>query len=126
MKIFYTERDIEDMHAAGVRQLEVDDNIVLTDLARDKAQDLGIALVPAGQAQSQPRFPASPVSPPAAQPGQADLAAKVRAAVIARLGTDSYNDLLDQVIPQVLARLNSAQSPAGQKKDGSSSNQTSY
>jgi hypothetical protein len=128
MKIFYTERDIEDMHAAGVRQLEVDDNTVLTDLARDKAQDLGIVLVPAGQPQSQPRFPASPVPPLAAGSGQTDLVAKVKAAVIARLGTDSYNDLLDQVIPQVLARLNLAQPPAaaGQKKDGSSSGRTTY
>lgn len=128
MKIFYTERDIEDMHAAGVRQLEVDDNTVLTDLARDKAEDLGLTLVPAGRPQPESRFPASPVPPLAGGSGQTDLAAKVKAAVIARLGTDSYNDLLDQVIPQVLARLNPSHPPAaaGQQKDGSSSSQTSY
>jgi len=128
MKIFYTERDIEDMHAAGVRQLEVDDNTVLTDLARDKAEALGLALVPAGQPQPESRFPASPEPHLTTGSGQTDLVAKVKAAVIARLGTDSYNDLLDQVIPQVLARLNPSQPPAaaGQKKDGSSSSPTSY
>ena len=36
---------------------------------------------------------------------EADLVAQVKSAVIARLGTTAHNDLLDQVIPQVLARL---------------------
>ena len=52
MKIFYTERDIEDMFRSGLTRLEVHDDVVLTDLAREKAVALGIALVAPGQAPS--------------------------------------------------------------------------
>lgn len=89
MKIFYTERDIEDMYARGVRQLSVDDNVGFTDLAREKMQSLGMALV---------RADTSPA--PAA-----DLTATIKAAVIARLETHQYDDLLDTIIPLVLKRL---------------------
>lgn len=121
MKTFYTERDISDMHAQGVTEIEIDDDVVLTDLARDKAIALGLKmklvnqrsgqpealprLAVAGQMQLPPAVvgPASPLPPPPAAP--TDLAAQVKSAVIARLGTTAHNDLLDQVIPQVLARL---------------------
>jgi hypothetical protein len=126
MKTFYTERDIEDMHASGVTELELDDDVVLTDLARDKAIALGLKMKVvekrSGQPNSSPRLavapqmqlpsaaagPSSPL-PAAAAPSsatsEADLVAQVKSAVIARLGTNAHNDLLDQVIPQVLARL---------------------
>lgn len=126
MKTFYTERDIEDMHTNGVTELELDDDVVLTDLARDKAIALGLKMKMvekhSGQPNSSPRLavapqmqlppavagPSSPL-PAAAAPSsatsEADLVAQVKSAVIARLGTNAHNDLLDQVIPQVLARL---------------------
>ena len=44
MKTFYTERDIEDMHAAGVTEIEIDDDVVLTEVAREKAIVLGLLL----------------------------------------------------------------------------------
>lgn len=44
MKTFYTDHDIEDMAKAGTREMEVDDDVVLTDLAREKALSLGIKL----------------------------------------------------------------------------------
>ena len=124
MKTFYTERDITDMHANGVTAIEVDDDVVLTDLARDKAIALGMQMKRvdkrSGQPNSLPRLavapqmqlrpavvgPASPLpasSAPAA--AEANLVAQIKSAVIARLGTTAHNDLLDQVIPQVLARL---------------------
>jgi hypothetical protein len=121
MKTFYTERDIEDMHTTGVSELELDDDVVLTDLARDKAIALGLTLKVvekrSNQSNSSPRLAvapqmqlpsavAGPASPlPAAASSEADLVAQVKSAVIARLGTNAHNDLLDQVIPQVLARL---------------------
>ena len=43
-KVFYTEKDIEDMVKRGVMSLEVDDNVVLTDLAYEKANRLGMQL----------------------------------------------------------------------------------
>jgi hypothetical protein len=126
MKTFYTERDISEMHANGVTEIEIDDDVVLTDLARDRAIALGLKMKlvaqRSGQPSSLPRLavapqmqlppavvgPSSPLPAPATSPRATgtDLAAQVKSAVIARLGTTAHNDLLDQVIPQVLARLN--------------------
>jgi hypothetical protein len=44
-KTFYTERDIEDLAKRGVISLVEDDDVVLTDIARDKAMRLGIEIV---------------------------------------------------------------------------------
>ena len=44
-KEFYTEKDIEDLVKRGIFSLEVNDNVVLTDLAYEKANKLGIRLV---------------------------------------------------------------------------------
>ena len=139
MKTFYTERDIIDMHAAGVTEIELDDDVIMTDLAREKAIVLGLhmrrvekrsgqpasglprlALAPKMQLPpaviSQPASPAPPTPaptppPPTAPPAtaaatNAELASHIKSAIIARLGTSEHNDLLDIIIPQVLARLN--------------------
>jgi hypothetical protein len=45
MRIFYTGSDIEDLADNGIRQLEVGPGVTLTDAARERAEDLGIALV---------------------------------------------------------------------------------
>jgi hypothetical protein len=44
MKEFLTASDIEDLFAGGARQVPVGENVVLTDLAREKAAQLGMAL----------------------------------------------------------------------------------
>jgi len=130
MKIFYTVRDIEDMHAAGVTEIVIHDDVVLTDVAREKAIALGMQLKPVEQAKASRPVPgtsradlgaptnarpaghgaSSPAAPPApapANPGPAaeELVRKIKAAVVARLGTDKYNDLLDTIIPQVMAKI---------------------
>jgi len=128
MKVFYTERDIETLSAQGVTEIEVDNDVVITDLAQDKARDLGIKMkkvavrsgppAPGGlsrlaatspsnltpamtRAQQSPPTPKSPV---VTNP-DAELVAKVKAAVVARLGTTEHSDLLDRLIPILLARL---------------------
>ena len=135
MKQFYTVRDIEDMHAAGVVDIETHDDVVLTDVAREKAIALGMHLTPvepATDGQQGPALPrmaaatgttkppaaggagltptAAPSAPPA--PSQSTIGAaptdrvmKIKAAVVARLGTDKYNDLLDKIIPQVMSQI---------------------
>ena len=100
MKTFYTERDIVDMHKAGVTRIAMNDDVVLTALAYDKAQELGISLDTV-----ESIAPFSPINP-ADNLSEADLVAHIKARVIAKLGTDEFNGLLDQIIPQVLARLN--------------------
>jgi len=150
MKTFYTERDIEDLHAAGVTTIEVDDDVVLTDLAREKASVLGLRLEPVANRKPQTdrilrnlagsHLPASAAEP--AQDGTASSAAsapktvsesvdtglveQVKAGVIAKLGTTEYNGVLDQVIPQVLARLNVQQKTGQAANSASSSSSNDY
>ena len=120
MKTFYTERDIVDMHAAGVTEIKMDDDVVLTDLAREKALALGVNLKPAGNSDAKqagriPRAPGAAVPAqaagnagggsaalPAPPPPQTspELVSLVKAGVIAKLGTSDYNNILDQVIPK--------------------------
>ena len=50
MRTFYTGNDIEDLVASGVRQLEVGAGVSLTDTARERAEELGVALVVPGAA----------------------------------------------------------------------------
>jgi hypothetical protein len=53
VKTFYSAEDIQALAAAGRRELRVDANTVLTDLARDEARRLGITLVrPTGKPTS--------------------------------------------------------------------------
>ena len=49
MKTYYSAQDIEALAAQGVRELVVDENSVLTDLARDTAVQLGVKLVTSGR-----------------------------------------------------------------------------
>ncbi len=113
-KEFYTERDIEDMWKRGIMSLQVSENVVLTELAYEKAQRLGLQLLkPQPQQQVDP--PAAPVRPylsqatayqvtpaiPAPVSGP-DLAARIRSAVTERLGTQVDPQLLDSIIQRVL------------------------
>lgn len=61
MKTFYSALDIEELAGQGVRELVVDDDTVLTSVARETAAQLGVKLVAPGQ-----RHPAGAV--PAATP----------------------------------------------------------
>mgnify|MGYP001576500483 CR=1 FL=1 len=111
-KEFYTERDIEDLVKRGTTSLELNDNIVLTELAFEKAQQLGLMLVTVHETP-----PAAPIRPylssavPAAEPQPAsttqseDLRKRVRDAVMAKLGTQVDPALLDAIINRVLDSL---------------------
>jgi len=131
MKTFYTERDIEALHAQGVTAISIDDDVVLTDLAREKAIVLGVQLRQAKEESNPPQkqtsaaaaasAPASPAKTASVSArADSDLASQVKSAVVARLGTTEHNGLLDQIIPQVLARLN-VPGRSGQTKSGSGS-----
>ena len=91
-KTFYTERDIIDMAGRGVTSLELNDDIVLTDLAREEAHKRGLRLVRASRG-------------PADDPAQAELIHRVKAAVIARLGEQVDASLLDAVVTKVVQGL---------------------
>ena len=106
-KEFYTERDIEDMFKRGVHSLLVNEDVVLTELAYEKANRLGMQLV----RESPLEPPSAPLRPyisgilkPAAPAPQVeiDLPSRIRNAVNARLGTQIDPALLDVIIQRVL------------------------
>lgn len=75
MKNFWTAQDIENLAAQGKTELVISDNIVLTDLARHMADQLGVAIINRSQdaAGAVPRVaptppPATPVSRPTSLP----------------------------------------------------------
>lgn len=126
-KEFFTEKDIEDLVRRGVTSLEVSENTVLTELAYEKAGQLGMHLLQAGadtppaapirpylsQVERPmvnaakpayaplPPAPSLPAAPAAALP--ADLQNRIRQAVTARLGSQVDPRLLDVIIQRVLA-----------------------
>ncbi len=120
-KIFYTEKDIEDMVKQGILSLEMNDNVVLTDLAYEKANRLGMRLV-GSQPDTPPGAPVRPYiaqapahvpgktgpviahTPSAAPASGSDLQQRIRSAVIARLGNQVDAKLLDVIIQRVLAQ----------------------
>ena len=93
-KTFYTERDIQDLVSRGVTSLDVNDDIVLTDLARDESLKRGLRLV-----RAQP-------VPPAVETAQDELIHRVKAAVIARLGEQVDAALLDTIVTRVVREQN--------------------
>lgn len=123
-KVFYTEKDIEDMVRNGQMTLEVNDNVALTDLAYEKARRLGLRLV-SKIAEAPPAAPVRPylaqkpeVQPvstlaqtapqaagqvvPAVGTSRAELSQRIRSAVLARLGSQVDAELLDVIIRRVL------------------------
>ena len=91
-KTFYTERDIKDLLARNVTALEVNDDVVLTDNARDMALKNGMRLI-----RTNPTHPEDGAD--------ADLVHRVKAAVIARLGDQVDAKLLDAVVSKIVAGL---------------------
>ena len=105
-KEFYTERDIEDMFKRGILSLEVNDNVVLTELAYEKANRLGMQLL-LERPLEPPAAPVRPylsgqLSPATPHRQETDLPARIRASVTARLGTQVDPALLDVIIKRVL------------------------
>lgn len=119
-KTFYTERDVEDLHRQGIMTITLTDDIVMTDLAYEKARRLEMKMV---QAEDAP--PAAPIRPyintpsksvaathPSAAPAVAadsarvaTIKAKVRETVKARLGSSVDGSMLDAVIERVAKDL---------------------
>src|SRR5512138_2986052 len=118
-KEFYTEKDIEDLVKRGVLSLEVNEDIVLTDLAYERANRLGMNLI-RGKADNPPAAPVRPylsekpvtrsaaatvIAAPPAQPASSaatgDLTGRIRSAVIAKLGDQVDPALLDSIIARV-------------------------
>jgi hypothetical protein len=125
-KEFYTEKDIEDLFQRGIRSLQITENVVLTELAYEKAKRLDFQLItdraenpPAAPvrpylsepltqktAHAKPTVaPVSPVSmtqPQSASPNTTNVEKRIRSAVLARLGNQVDSKLLDNIIHRVV------------------------
>jgi hypothetical protein len=122
-KEFYTEKDIEDLFNHGVRSLQVTENVVLTGLAYEKAKRLDFQLI-TDRADNPPAAPVRPYiseqqthrpvpgvgsvapvvesQPKPAQSGAGEVEARIRSAVIAKLGNQVDAKLLDNIIHRVV------------------------
>lgn len=115
-KTFYTERDVEDLFRQGVMTITLTDDVIMTDVAYEKARKLEMKI-----AQAEETPPTEPVRPylniPAKSAAQsaaastpckcaeasrvAEIKAKVHATVKARLGNSVDEAMLDAVIERV-------------------------
>lgn len=111
-KIFYTERDIDDLKARGVESVDITDNVILTELAVERAMKYGIKLnrreLSSPQASYSPSvntYAAYPREAPRGSASDSELKQKIKAAVLARLNGQVDERLLDAVIARVLAGM---------------------
>ena len=120
-KKFYTEKDIEELVRSGVKSLEVCDDVVLTELAYEKAKRLGFQLI-TDRADNPPAAPVRPYlseknpvqskpvtasassaeSQPKPTQSGSDIETRIRSAVIAKLGNQVDAKLLDNIIHRVV------------------------
>jgi hypothetical protein len=122
-KEFYTEKDIEDLFQRGIRSLKITDNVILTELAYEKAKRLDVQLI-TDRADNPPAAPVRPYIseqqtrrpvetihsvarvdeiPSASTPSNTDdIEKRIRSAVIAKLGNQVDAKLLDNIIHRVV------------------------
>jgi len=108
-KTFITERDIDDMKTQGVTSFDITDNIVLTDLAVERAMRHGIKLKRA-EVSAPPKATYSQsvnlvAAFPRATVSDAEIIQKVKTLVLAKLDGQVDAALLDAVIARVVSAM---------------------
>jgi hypothetical protein len=108
-KIFYTERDIDDMKARGITSIDVTDNVVMTDLALERAMRYEMKInrieysAPKATYSPSVNLTASKVHMTETRNADnAELRQRIKAAVLAKLDGQVDSALLDAVITRVL------------------------
>jgi hypothetical protein len=112
-KVFYTERDIDDMKARGITSIDVTDNVVLTDLALERAMKYEMKInrieqsAPKAVFSQSVNLAASSAYTLASRSPQDDseLRQRIKSAVLAKLDGQVDGALLDAVITRVLAGM---------------------
>ena len=129
-KTFYTERDIDELVKQGIKSLIVDDDVVLTDLAYERARRLGlellresdqppgapirpyIAKLPSPAASGSGKAASTPLSTPPVTPNpnrssasDEDLQQRVYKAAQARLGSSVDPKLLETIVQRVIKSI---------------------
>lgn len=109
-KIFYTERDIDEMNARGVKSLDITDNVVITDLALERAMRYEMKISRAEAGSAPKATPSGSVNLVAAYPrtessATSDLKQKIKSAVLAKLDGQVDAAVLDAIIARVVSSL---------------------
>src|SRR5574341_1939467 len=100
-KMIYTERDVDDLARRGIKEIAVTDDVYLTDVARERADKLGIALRSAATT-----FPGRPSAFPSIAPeGAEQVVSQVKADVIAKLGPGVDAALIERIVRRVVSQL---------------------
>ena len=109
-KVFYTEQDIDEMNARGVKSIDVTENVVITDLALERAMRYDMKVNRADNSSAPKATPSGSVNLVAAYPrtesaGDAELKRKIKSAVLAKLDGQVNVAMLDAVISRVVSSL---------------------
>jgi hypothetical protein len=99
-KTFYSEIDIEDMARRGVRSLQLNDDVVLTALAYEKANKLGLKLL-----QDEQKPPEAPLRPYLSQQWRQNPAKAADNAYLQGSAPVGRLELQERILDAVNARL---------------------
>jgi len=100
-KTIYTERDVQDLARRGVKEIVVTEDVYLTDIARERAEKLGITL----RATTAPSAPFSVVPASAPRENVEQVVSQVKADVIAKLGPGVDAALIERIVRRVVGQL---------------------
>lgn len=108
-KIFYTERDIDDMKARGITSIDLTDNVVMTDLALERAMRYEMKVnrmehsAPKATYSPSVNLTASTIHTTVTRNSDnTELRQRIKSAVLAKLDGQVDGALLDAVITRVL------------------------
>ena len=109
-KIFYTENDIDEMKRRGITSLDITDNVVITDLALERAMKYDMKINRADSGSAPKATLSSSVNLVAAYPRaestvDSDLKQKIKSAVLAKLDGQVDAAILEAVISRVVSSL---------------------
>jgi hypothetical protein len=104
-KTIYTERDVEDLARRGGKEIVMTDDVYVTDVARERAEKLGIAL----RAPSAPAPVTAPSSAALNVPREnvEQVVAQVKADVLAKLGSSVDPALIERIVRRVVSQVSS-------------------
>ena len=100
-KTIYTERDIDDLARRGAKEIALTEDVYLTDVARERAEKLGVVLrvvapMPHSAPAPSPKLPRENVD---------QVVSQVKADVVAKLGSGVDPALIERIVRRVLSQL---------------------
>ncbi len=107
-RIFYTVRDIEDLARRGAKEVEVNEHVYITDVAREKMEQLGLKAKTVSKPAAASSTPSASMPAPAGPLSEAEkqkVMEKVKSGVIARLGPGVDTALVDTIVRRVVSQL---------------------